>query len=132
MRHGQPSLHPVGFRVQRAEAHRPLEERQGVVGATGPDAQETAEESGRRQVGIEHQRPVEQGDASVEVVGEVGEGVAAASAHYRLVLAPLHRPARQAGAFGDLALAVRQAAVGPAPEMAPPAVATPPGTAWSS
>ena len=63
---------------------------------------EAAEIPGGRQVGIEHQRPVEQCDAAVEVAAEMAERVAAAREGDRIVLAQLHRPAGQASALGDL------------------------------
>ena len=73
MRRRHSGLHSVDFRIERAEAHGPLKMLDGAVGFAVPDPQKSAEEPGRRQVGIEHQRPVEQGDAGIEVAGEVGQ-----------------------------------------------------------
>ena len=81
-----------------------------------PGPQESGEEPGRRQIGIEHERPVEQGNAAGKVIGEVGERMPAAGERYCIVPAQVDGPARQAGALGDLAWAIGHPAVDLAPE----------------
>ena len=80
---------------------------------------ESGEEPGRREIGIEHERPVEQGDAAGDVIGEVGERMPAAGERDRIVPTQVDGPARQAGALGDLAWAIDHPAVDLTPEIAP-------------
>ena len=84
-----------------------------------PGPQESGEEPGRREIGIEHERSVEHGDAAGDVLGEVGERMPAPSERDRIVPAQVDGPARQAGALGDLAWAkprsVEKADRSPAP-----------------
>src|SRR5262249_41710998 len=84
-----------------------------------PGPQESGEEPGRREIGIEYERPVEQGDAAGDVTGEVGERMPAAGERDGIVPAQVDGPARQAGAFCDLAWAIGHPAVDLAPEIAP-------------
>ena len=76
----------------------------GAVGFAVPDPQKAAEEPGGRQVRIEHQRPVEQGDAAIEVAGEMGERMAASRERDRIVAAEFDGPAGQSRALGGLPL----------------------------
>ena len=76
----------------------------GAVGFAVPDPQKSAEEPGRRQVGIEHHRPVVQGDAAIEVASEVGERMAASRQRDRIVAPEFDGPAGQPRALGGLPL----------------------------
>ena len=87
---------------QRAQSHRAPEILDGAVAIALPDSQETAEEPGGRQIWIEHQRPVEQGDAAIEVAGEMGERMAASRQRDGVVAAEFDGPAGEARALGGL------------------------------
>ena len=91
----------------------------GGVGLAAPGPQKAAEKPGRREIRIEHERPVEQGDAAVEVAGEMGERMPAAGERDRIVPAQLDGAARQTGALGDLPVAIGHPAIDLAPEIAP-------------
>ena len=78
----------------------------GAVGFAVPDPQKSAEEPGGRQVGIEHHRPVVQGDAAIEVAGEMGERMAASRERDRVVAPQFDGPAGQARALGSLPLRI--------------------------
>ena len=95
MRRRHSGLHPVGFRIERAEAHGALEMLDGVVGFAVPDPQKSAEKPGRRQIRIEHHRAVEQGDAGIEIAGEMRQRVAASRQRDRIVAAEFDSPAGQ-------------------------------------
>jgi hypothetical protein len=92
MRRCQSGLHTVELGVEWTEPHGVREALDGGVRLAVPCSQKSGEKPGRREIGIEHERPVEQGDAG---------------------------SARQAGALGDLAWAIGHPAVDLAPEIAP-------------
>src|SRR6516225_9692835 len=121
MRRRQSGLHAVELGVEWTQPHGVREVLDGGVRLAVPGSQESGEEPGRREIGIEHERPVEQGDAAGDVTGEVGERMPAAGERDRIVPAQVDGPARQAGALGDLAWAIGHPAVDLAPEIAPTA-----------
>ena len=57
MRQRHPGLHPEHFRIQRAQANGMREMLDRGVRFTAEDAQETAEEPGGGEVGIEQHAP---------------------------------------------------------------------------
>ena len=104
MRRRHSGLHSIGFGIERAQAHRPRKVLDGAVGFAVPDPQKSAKKPAGRQVGIEHHRPVVQGDADIEVAGEVGERMAASRQRDRIVAPEFDGPASQARALGRLPL----------------------------
>ncbi len=119
MRRSHPGLHPVVFRIERTKAHGTLEMRNGVVGLSEPDPQKSAEKPGRRQIGIEHHSPVEQGNAGIEIAAEMRERMAATGQRHRVVPAEFDTASRQPGALGNLADRIGHPSVDLAPEVAP-------------
>src|SRR5262245_38939374 len=119
MRRRQSGLHAVELGVEWAQPHGVSEVLDGSVWLAVPGPQESGEEPGRREVGIEYERPVEQGDAASDVIGEDGERMPAAGERDRIVPAQVDGPVRHAGALGDFAWAIGHPAVDLAPEIAP-------------
>src|SRR5262249_28426229 len=70
MRRRQSGLHAVEFWVEWAQPHGVREVLDGGVWLAVPGPQESGEEPGRREIGIEYERPVEQGEAAGDVTGE--------------------------------------------------------------
>jgi len=89
-----------------------------IVGFAVPDSQEPTEEPGSREVRIEHERPVKQGDAAIEVADEMAEHMTASREGDRIIPAQLDRPAGQPNTFGDVR-SIGDPAVDFAPEIAP-------------
>ena len=68
---------------------------------------------------FEHQRPIEQGDAAIEITGEMAERMAASREGDRIVLAQLHGPPGQSNPLRDFSRVIRHPSIDFAPEMTP-------------
>jgi hypothetical protein len=118
MRRRQSGLHAIELGVKWAQPHGVREALDGGVRLAVPGPQESGEEPGRREIGIEHERPVEQGAAAGDVIGEVGERMPAAGERDRIAAAQVDGSARQR-VPGDFAWAIGHPTVDLAPEIAP-------------
>src|SRR3954467_9070448 len=92
---------------------------QEAAGFGVPDAQKSSEKPGGRQVWIEHHRPVVQGDAAIEVAGEVGQRMPASRQRDRIIASKFDSPAGEARALGSLTLRIDLPSIDLAPEMTP-------------
>src|SRR5262249_49907288 len=90
-------LHAVDLGVEWAQPDSVCEMLDGGVRLAVPGPKESGEEPGRREIGIEYERPVEQGDAAGDVIGEDGERMPAAGERDRIVPAPGRRPGAPSG-----------------------------------
>ncbi len=84
-----------------------------------PGSQEATEKPGGGQIRIEHDGPVEQRDAAIEITREVGERMAAPRERNRVVSAQLDGAPGQSSTLRDSGRAIRHPAVDPSPEVAP-------------
>jgi len=92
MRHRHSGLHSIHLGVEGAQTHRALEVLCGAVRLPVPDSQESAQEPGRREIWVEPERPVDQGNATVEVACEVAERMGASRKRDGVVFAQLDGP----------------------------------------
>src|SRR5690606_37376403 len=104
---------------ERAQAHGMLETLDRFVGRASPDPQEPAEKPCRREIGVQHQCPVEKIYPSVEIAGEMSQRMTAVRERHRVVLPEVDCRAREAYPLGGFPGVVPRPAVDSAPEQAP-------------
>ena len=99
MRKRRSALHSVHFGIERAQAHGVSQSLNRIVRFAPHDLHEAAEEPGRREVWIEEQRLVDQGDAAIEVADEIRQRMSASSEGDSVILAKLDCAMGQSRAF---------------------------------
>src|SRR5262245_10193265 len=102
MCHRRSGLHLKHLRIEGAQTHGAAEALDCIVVLAERNSLETAEIPGSRQVGIEHQRPLDRCDAPVEIAAEMGERVPASCEGDSIVCSKLHRAVGQSSALGKL------------------------------
>ena len=110
MRRRRSRLHAKHFRVEGAQAHEAREVLDRSVRFAAPDAQEPAEQPCRREIRIEHKRPVDQCNAAIMVTDKIAERMARGE---RSIPHPGGQPAHRRDALRRLAPPVRCSAIGP-------------------
>src|SRR6266436_9628881 len=102
---------PVGERIEAAQTHSTCQVLDRQVRLAEPCSDPTAGNPRRRQIWIEHERPVDEGSSGIELADDVGESKAAPGERHRVILVQLYRPSSQARGFCDLRRAVGYPAV---------------------
>src|SRR5215471_18654853 len=96
------SLYPRHERIERAQAHRACEMLDSQVRLAKPISHTATIMPRLSQVRIEHKRSIDQGNAGVGLVNDVGERKPAPAERQRVVPTQTNGPASQSRGFGDL------------------------------
>jgi hypothetical protein len=116
VRKRRPALHSIHFGIEGTRAHGVSQSLNRIVRFTPHDLHEAGEKPGRREVWIEEQRLIDQGDAAIEVSDEICQRMSASSEGDSVILAELYCAMGQSRAFGHHVEGISDPAVEFAPE----------------
>ena len=87
MRESRPDLHMIQVRSEGTEAHGARQVLDRYVRLASISSHPAAEIPARRQVWIEHVRPIEEGDGAIEVADEKAKRMSGPRERDRIILA---------------------------------------------
>src|SRR5262245_19020079 len=109
----------MDVRTKWAETHPPCDPFDCVVLLSAPNPDEPTEIPASGKVGIQHQRPVKQCNAAVQIAAQVRQDMSACCQSDGIVLAQFHRATGKARALCLFALEISHPPTQLAPGVAP-------------
>src|SRR5262245_21219905 len=106
MRMRHPFLHPPGERIEGAQAHSMRKALDGLIRFAEPHFGPAASNPPHRQVWIDQECLVLEGNAIVELASDIGERMSGVTEYGRIVPTQLHSQSSQPSSFGNLLLSV--------------------------